>query len=85
MTEHATFVSGPKIKLIFQISKWESSPLSPATAPLRPQQLQSLSVPRTDVPKTRPATTTDAGDKGRQNFTSSADISGMEYDYNLKT
>lgn len=35
--------------------------------------------------KTRPATTTDAGDKGCQNFTSSAELSCMEYDCDLKT
>lgn len=54
-------------------------------ASLWPQQPQSLSVPRTEMPKTRPATTTDAGDKACQNFTSSAELSHMEYHFDLKT
>lgn len=37
------------------------------------------------MPKTRPETTRDEGDKGCHNFTSSVEFSHMEYDHDLKT
>lgn len=83
VTQHATFVSEPKIKPISKFCS-EKAPPSLATAHLWPQQLQSHSVARTEMPFAWPAITTDANDKGCQNLTSSAELSCMEDDCDLK-